>query len=37
MTLKIDVKFAGKLICCPKNNKNVVNFNASIPPKVSQI
>ena len=37
MTLKIDVKFAEKLICCPKNDKNLVNFNPSIPPKVSQI
>ena len=29
MTLKIDAKFEEKLICCFKNDKNLVKFNAS--------
>ena len=29
MTLKIDAKFEEKLICCFKNNKNLVKFNPS--------
>ena len=29
MTLKIDAKFEEKLICCFKNDKNLVNFEAS--------
>ena len=29
MTLKIDVKFEEKLICCFKNDKNLVNFDPS--------
>ena len=29
MTLKSDVKFEEKLICCFKNNKNLVNFDPS--------
>ena len=32
MTLKIDAKFEKKLICCFKNDKNLVNFD----PKVSK-
>ena len=27
MTLKSDVKFEEKLICCFKNDKNLVNFD----------
>ena len=29
MTLKIDAKFEEKLICCFKNDKNLVNFDLS--------
>ena len=29
MTLKSDAKFEEKLICCFKNDKNVVNFDPS--------
>ena len=29
MTLKSDVKFGEKLICCFKNDKNLVNFDPS--------
>ena len=29
MTLKIDAKFEKKLICCFKNDKNLVKFDAS--------
>ena len=29
MTLKIDTKFEEKLICCFRNDKNLVNFIAS--------
>ena len=29
MTLKIDAKFEEKLICCFKNNKNLVKFDPS--------
>ena len=29
MTLKSDVKFEGKLICCLKNDKNLVNLDPS--------
>ena len=29
MTLKIDAKFEEKLICCFKNDKNLVNFDPS--------
>ena len=29
MTLKSDAKFEGKLICCLKNDKNLVNFDLS--------
>ena len=29
MTLKIDAKFEEKLICCFKNDKNLVNFDTS--------
>ena len=29
MSLKKDVKFEEKPICCFKNDKNLVNFNAS--------
>ena len=31
MTLKSDGKFVGKLICCFKNDNNVVNFDPSTP------
>ena len=30
MTLKIDAKFKGKLICCFKNDKNFVKIDPSI-------
>ena len=30
MTLKIDVKFEKKLVCCFKNDKNLVNFDLSV-------
>ena len=30
MTLKIDAKFEEKLICCFKNDKNLVSFDPSI-------
>ena len=36
MTLKSDVKFGEKLICCFKNDKNLVNFDPSTQ-KVSNI
>ena len=36
MTLKSDAKFEEKLICCFKNDKDLVNFN-SITQKVSKI
>ena len=29
MTLKIDAKFEEKLICCFKNDKNLMKFNTS--------
>ena len=29
MTLKSGAKFEGKLICCLKNDKNLVNFDLS--------
>ena len=29
MTLKIDAKFEKKLICCFKNDKNLMNFDSS--------
>ena len=29
MTFKSDAKFEGKLICCFKNDKNLVNFDLS--------
>ena len=29
MTLKSDTKFEEKLICCFKNDKNLVNFDPS--------
>ena len=29
MTLKIDANFEEKLICCFKNDKNLVNFDTS--------
>ena len=29
MTLKIDANFEEKLICCFKNDKNLVNFDLS--------
>ena len=29
MTLKVDAKFEEKLICCFKNDKNLVNFDPS--------
>ena len=29
MTLKINAKFEEKLICCFKNDKNLVNFHPS--------
>ena len=29
MSLKIDAKFEQKLICCFKNDKNLVNFDPS--------
>ena len=29
MALKIDKKFEAKLICCFKNDKNLVNFDPS--------
>ena len=29
MTLKSDAKFEGKLICCFKNDKSLVNFSLS--------
>ena len=29
MNLKIDAKFEEKLICCFKNDKNLVNFDPS--------
>ena len=31
MTLKSNAKFKEKLICCFKNDKNLVNFNLSAP------
>ena len=36
MTLKSDAKFEEKLICCFKNDKNLVNFDPSTQ-KVSKI
>ena len=36
MTLKSDAKFEEKLICCFKNDKDLVNFN-SITQKVSKM
>ena len=31
MTLKSDAKFKEKLICCGKNDKNLLNFHLSTP------
>ena len=31
MTLKRNAKFEGKLICCFKNGKNLLNFDLSTP------